>query len=146
MDSSARRTDLRFAVGLAVLFVLVYLLPLGARPVGNPDEFRYGEIAREMLASGDWISPRLNGVRYFEKPILGHWTNAAALNYFNKSLDELTLDELRQFDPRLDYRVLAQLSVEASVASRRSAGGTAPERVRQAIAAARQQIAAREKE
>lgn len=91
MDSSARRTDLRFAVGLAVLFVLVYLLPLGARPVGNPDEFRYGEIAREMLASGDWISPRLNGVRYFEKPILGHWTNAAALKVLGQNAFALRL-------------------------------------------------------
>ena len=63
-----------------------------------------------------------------------------------RSLDELTLDELKAVDPRIDERALSRLSVEASVASRRSAGGTAPERVREAIAAARAQIAAREKE
>ena len=62
-----------------------------------------------------------------------------------KSLDELSLDELKSIDGRIDERVLPHLSVEASVASRRSAGGTAPERVREAIAAARKQIAAREK-
>ena len=42
-----------------------------------------------------------------------------------KALDELGLDELRTIDPRLDERVLPRLSVESSVAARRSAGGTA---------------------
>ena len=69
----------------------------------------------------------------------------AAAEAAGKSLDELTLDELKAIDSRIDERVLPQLSVEASVASRRSAGGTAPERVREAIAAARSQAAAREK-
>ena len=68
----------------------------------------------------------------------------AAAEALGKALDELTTEELRAVDPRIDERVLPRLSVEASVASRRSAGGTAPERVREAIAAARAQIAARE--
>ena len=67
----------------------------------------------------------------------------AAAEAIGKTLDELTLDELKAVDPRIDQRVLPRLSVEASVASRRSAGGTAPERVVEAIAAARAQIAAR---
>ena len=69
----------------------------------------------------------------------------AAAEAAGKSLDELSLEELRTVDSRIDERVLPRLSVEASVASRRSAGGTAPERVRQAIAAARAEVAAREK-
>ena len=60
-----------------------------------------------------------------------------------KALDELSLDELRAVDGRIDERVLPHLSVEASVASRRSAGGTAPERIKEAIATARAQIANR---
>ena len=68
----------------------------------------------------------------------------AAAEAADKALDELGLDELHAIDPRIDERVLPRLSVEASVAARRSAGGTAPERVRQAIAAARAEIAARE--
>jgi len=67
----------------------------------------------------------------------------AAAEAAGKALDELSLDELRAVDARIDERVLPRLSVEASVASRRSAGGTAPERVSEAIAAARKQIAAR---
>ena len=68
----------------------------------------------------------------------------AAAEAAGKALDELTLEELCAVDPRIDERALPGLSVEASAAGRRSAGGTAPERVREAIAAARRQIAARE--
>jgi argininosuccinate lyase len=68
----------------------------------------------------------------------------AAAEATGRPLDELSLDELRAIDPRIDQRVLTHLSVESSVAARRSAGGTAPDRVRQAIAAARAEIAARE--
>ena len=61
-----------------------------------------------------------------------------------KALDELSLDQLRSIDPRINERALPRLSVEASVAARRSAGGTAPERVTGAIAAARAAIASRD--
>ena len=70
----------------------------------------------------------------------------AAAEAAGRPLDELSLDQLRAIDARIDERVLDRLSVEASVASRRSAGGTAPERVSQAIAAARAGLAAREGE
>ncbi len=46
------------------------LLPLFMRPLWEPDEARYAEIPREMLALGDWLTPRLNYVLYFEKPPL----------------------------------------------------------------------------
>ena len=55
----------------------------------------------------------------------------------DKPLDDLTLAELQAVDPRITQAALACLSVESSVASRTSAGGTAPVRVREAIAAAR---------
>jgi 4-amino-4-deoxy-L-arabinose transferase len=66
-------------------WLLAYILPLGWRPLVQPDEIRYGEIAREMLSSGDWIVPRLSGLRYFENPPLAHWLNAASLAVFGEN-------------------------------------------------------------
>jgi argininosuccinate lyase len=55
-------------------------------------------------------------------------------------LAELPLDELKSIDPRIDERVYDVLSVEASVASRTSYGGTAPARVREQIAKAKEEL------
>ena len=43
---------------------------LGQRALLRPDEGRYAEIPREMIATGDWLTPRLNDLKYFEKPAL----------------------------------------------------------------------------
>lgn len=68
------------ALGLGVL----WFATLGMRPLFNPDEGRYGEIPREMLASGDWIVPHLNGLIYIEKPPLQYWMTAAAFTVFGE--------------------------------------------------------------
>jgi len=52
------------------------------RALWDPGEGRYGEIAREMVATGDWLVPHLNFVRYFEKPPLGYWLNAVSMKVF----------------------------------------------------------------
>ena len=57
-DGYSAGRGMRLAWGaLVVFFVAMYIAPLGVRPIGSPDEVRYGAIAREMLASGDWVSP-----------------------------------------------------------------------------------------
>ena len=51
----------------------------------DPDEGRYAEIPREMVATGDWLTPRLDGLKYFEKPPLQYWATAVAYSVFGLS-------------------------------------------------------------
>ncbi len=64
------------------VFLLVWFYMLGARTLVPTDEGRYAQMAREMLASGDWITLRLNGIKYFEKPPLQNWMNALTFAVF----------------------------------------------------------------
>ena len=85
IDTSSRRNNVAVVIAFGALFLLLYIIFLGVRPLFMPDEFRYGEIAREMLTSGNWVTPRLNGLLYFEKPPLGHWLNALSLYAFGEN-------------------------------------------------------------
>ncbi|WP_296947556.1 glycosyltransferase family 39 protein [uncultured Massilia sp.] len=69
-------------LALAAGFVLVTLYVLSLRTLVPPDEGRYAEMAREMFAGGDWITTRLNGIKYFEKPPLQTWMNALTFAAF----------------------------------------------------------------
>jgi 4-amino-4-deoxy-L-arabinose transferase-like glycosyltransferase len=73
------------AFGLLAAFALLWFFNLGYRHLTKPDEGRYAEIPREMVASGDWLTPRLNGYKYFEKPPLQYWATAASFLAFGTS-------------------------------------------------------------
>jgi 4-amino-4-deoxy-L-arabinose transferase len=75
----------KYKILIPGLFLLFYILPLGFRPIFIPDESRYAEIPREMIVSGDWVVPRLDGIRYFEKPVLGYWLNALSIELFGEN-------------------------------------------------------------
>src|ERR1700687_4054510 len=72
----------RGCVVLLLVFTAIWFSKLDYRRLVHPDEGRYAEIPREMAASGDWITPRLKGSKYFEKPALQYWITAAAYSIF----------------------------------------------------------------
>ena len=72
------------AFWIFALITLVWFGNLEYRKLVRPDEGRYAEIAREMVQTGDWVTPRLNGIKYFEKPALQYWATAAAYKLFGQ--------------------------------------------------------------
>jgi 4-amino-4-deoxy-L-arabinose transferase-like glycosyltransferase len=67
---------------LIALFAAAWFVNLDERKLQHPDEGRYAEIAREMTVTRDWLTPRLNGLKYFEKPALQYWLTAASIDAF----------------------------------------------------------------
>lgn len=76
-------------IGWAVLIVatlyVCYFSHLGAIGFVGPDEPRYAWIARDMMESGDWVTPRLYGKPWFEKPPLFYWGAALSFKLFGVS-------------------------------------------------------------
>ncbi len=73
-----RNRGLRLLV-CAILAAILYLPALGRPALWEPDEGRYAEIAREMVLTHDYVTPRDNWVRYFEKPPLVYWAEAISI-------------------------------------------------------------------
>jgi 4-amino-4-deoxy-L-arabinose transferase-like glycosyltransferase len=79
-DRSGRRVLL-----VSGLFFVLAMLRAGAMPLTDPDEGRYAEIAREMVASGDYVVPHLFSIPYLEKPPLLYWLTALSFRAFGES-------------------------------------------------------------
>ncbi len=65
-------------------FAILWFANIEHRDLFKTDEGRYAEIPREMLATGDWVTPRLNGFVYFEKPPLQYWMTALSYRAFGQ--------------------------------------------------------------
>lgn len=77
---------LRARIILAVaLLAAAWFTGLGQRDLFQTDEGRYAEIPREMIVTGDWVTPRLDGLKYFEKPPLQYWATAVTYQIFGAS-------------------------------------------------------------
>ena len=98
----------------AVAITCTYLCTLGHFALSEPDEARYAEIAREMLELGDWVTPHLNYVKYFEKPPLVYWLTSVNVALFGAS----------EFVVRLWPALLGLLGIYMAYALSRSIYGT----------------------
>jgi 4-amino-4-deoxy-L-arabinose transferase-like glycosyltransferase len=74
--------DSVFLLGLFVMSYFLFFHRLGGIGMLGPDEPRYAAIARGMFQSGDYITPRLNGEPWFEKPVLFYWLGALGYKIF----------------------------------------------------------------
>jgi 4-amino-4-deoxy-L-arabinose transferase-like glycosyltransferase len=86
LPSALSERPSRSAAALWALGALLWFVPLNTPHLFNPDEGRYAEIPREMLQSGDWVTPRLDGILYFEKPPLQYWATATAYALFGEHI------------------------------------------------------------
>ena len=67
---------------ITLLLGVFYAIWIGSNALFTPDEGRYSEVAREMVETGDYITPRLNGVAFLDKPVLYYWLQASAIHLF----------------------------------------------------------------
>jgi len=72
-------------LGVALVAAALFLFGLGAAPFVDPPEGFHATVARDMLRQGDWITPHVDGVRYFDKPPLLYWLMACAFRLFGPS-------------------------------------------------------------
>lgn len=70
---------------LTLAMVLVYILGLNSFPLTERSEARYFGVAWEMVSSGDYLTPRYNGIKHFHKPPLFYWAQVASMKVFGES-------------------------------------------------------------
>ena len=81
-DADKRTPWIRDVLILSFVIGLLFSFMLGSRAFWEPDEGRYVEIPREMVTTGNYVTPRLDGVIYLEKPALFYWLESASIRLF----------------------------------------------------------------
>jgi 4-amino-4-deoxy-L-arabinose transferase-like glycosyltransferase len=83
-DASSAKSGLPLENPLLPCLLMFAWIVLGAwiRPLGMPDEGRYTGVAWEMVRSGQWLTPTLDGLPYFHKPPMFYWLTAISIKLF----------------------------------------------------------------
>ena len=85
LEQSHRQADWRRTfISIAIIFLWL-AATAGVRRFTSPDEGRYAGVALEMLRTGDWLVPRIDGLPFFHKPPLFYWFGAASMSAFGVS-------------------------------------------------------------
>lgn len=94
-------SEIKNLIALAALCLVMNFYGIGRLPFIGPDEPRYAQIALEMHQSGDWVSTKLGGHFWYEKPAMTYWVSALGYRVFGPS----------EFAARFGIAILASLSV-----------------------------------
>ncbi len=86
---------------IVLTFVALYILPLGNRPLLIPDEVRYSQIPREMIAADTYFAPTFADMPYYEKPSGGYYAEIIAQKVLGES----------NFTTRIPYVLAAALTL-----------------------------------
>jgi hypothetical protein len=122
VDNETSRFEVRDLIILFLTIGILFGIMLGNRPLSAPDEGRYVELSREMAATNGDITPRLNGVKYFEKPALFYrlWKRWHGPNTIYMMTDRRTYDTLRK-NPELSFFTIASNHQNTLVSNRKAA-------------------------
>jgi len=82
LPAQTSKSSGKLAIAFWCAVVVLWIAPLGLRALIHPDEGRYAELSLHILQSGDWVTPRLNGILYFEKPAFQYWIGAISMLLF----------------------------------------------------------------
>ncbi len=78
----SRHTGTGYALWLGFVLLAWLLGTIWVRPLALPDEGRYAGVAWEMVRSGQWLTPTLDGLPYFHKPPMFYWLTAISMKLF----------------------------------------------------------------
>jgi 4-amino-4-deoxy-L-arabinose transferase-like glycosyltransferase len=112
-EASPRSATVRWLVLLVIVAGFMFFFGLGNRGLNEPDEARYAEVPREMVESGDYISPRLDGLLFLDKPPLMYWATALSYQVFG----------VNEFGARFPVALCALVGVVAVFLIGRQMGG-----------------------
>jgi 4-amino-4-deoxy-L-arabinose transferase-like glycosyltransferase len=77
-----QKTEIFLILTLIVLCLALFFFRLGVRPIWDIDEGKHASTSKEMVLSGDWITPTFNGQPFYDKPVLHNWMTAVAFLVF----------------------------------------------------------------
>ncbi|EFC91085.1 glycosyl transferase family 39 [Dethiosulfovibrio peptidovorans DSM 11002] len=85
IDDAREKRIAKILITTLLCIPVVYFLTLNWNGLLDPDEGRYAEVAREMLATGDFVTPHLNFTKFFDKPPLSYWLTAMLFRLFGQN-------------------------------------------------------------
>lgn len=75
----------KIIIALVLFCLVIFFFSLEKKSFWEPDEGRYAEISREMVESGDWLTPRLNYIKHFDKPLITYWLIGGSFKLFGQN-------------------------------------------------------------